>query len=208
MHIFPHRVPAIIKWLYKELVWNIKTNEKTVYLTFDDGPIPDVTPFVLDTLKNYGAKATFFCVGENIFKNPEVFNQIVKEGHTIGNHTFNHLNGWKTNVKTYYDNIMKCENLITKDNTKKLFRPPYGRITSKQIQVLRESFKIIMWDVLSADYEKSITAEQCLRNTLSSTRNGSIVLFHDHVKTFKKIKYVLPKYLEELSKKGYTFKAL
>ncbi len=201
-----HKTPIFLKWIFPSLVWDVKTDEKIIYLTFDDGPIPEVTDFVLDTLKNYNAKATFFCVGENISKNPEVFKRVIEEGHVIGNHTYNHLKGWKTETNIYLENIALCEELISKSN--QLFRPPYGRITREQIKLVSKNYKIIMWDVLSADYEKIISKEACLKNSIKATRSGSIVLFHDHLKTYEKIKFVLPAYLEHFSELGYRFESL
>ncbi|MFN8436325.1 MAG: polysaccharide deacetylase family protein [Cytophagales bacterium] len=202
-----HKTPRLLKFLYPSLVWNVPTNEKKIFLTFDDGPIPEVTEFVLETLAQYNAKAVFFCVGDNIKKHPEVFLKVVNEGHKIGNHTFNHLKGWKTDNNTYFENIQSCEEIIGQYSSG-FFRAPYGRIKRSQIKHLKSKYKIIMWDVLSADYEKFLSKEKCLEGTIKATRNGSIVLFHDHLKTYEKIKYVLPKYLDHFSKLGYTFELI
>src|ERR1700761_4210793 len=168
--------PWLLKMLYPELVWNIDQNNRCIYLTFDDGPIPIVTPFVLNILKEYNAKATFFCIGDNVNKHPDIFEQVKTDGHAIGNHTYNHLKGWKTENKIYLDNFLLANKLI---NTT-LFRPPYGRIKRSQIKLLKEAkpgLQIIMWDVLSADYNINLKPEKCLQNVLKYTPNGSIVLF-------------------------------
>lgn len=202
-----HKTPRLLKFLYPSLTWNVRTSEKKIYLTFDDGPIPEVTEFVLDTLKKYDAKAVFFMVGDNIQKHPEVFKKVVGAGHLVGNHTFNHLKGWKTTDNEYFANVALCEQAIGEQSVK-LFRPPYGRIKRSQIRELKKQYKIVMWDVLSADYEKYLSKENCLKGTINATRNGSIVLFHDHLKTFEKIQYVLPLYLEHFKNKGYTFELI
>lgn len=206
MNFIPHKTPKLLKWIYGDLTWEVDTVQKEIFLTFDDGPIPVVTPFVLDTLKQFEAKATFFCVGENIAKHPEVFNQVIDAGHTIGNHTHNHLKGWQTSLSVYLQNVEKCEEQIGLFS-KKLFRPPYGRITRLQIEAIKKQYQIVMWDVLSADYEKGVSELSCLKNTLHHSKQGSIVLFHDHQKTFEKIKFVLPRYLDEMSRRGFVFKA-
>jgi peptidoglycan/xylan/chitin deacetylase (PgdA/CDA1 family) len=228
--------PLLLKWLYPSLVWNKSRSEKIVYLTFDDGPLPNVTTFVLNTLKNYHIKATFFCIGDNISKHPEVFEQVKNDGHSIGNHTYNHLNGWKTDDKTYLENFLKCQQL-TQTN---LFRPPYGRIKKSQVRGLKwkvESQKwkvksgkwkveskaleldpqlathnsqlnIIMWDVLSGDFDSKISPEKCLQNVIKNTENGSIIVFHDSLKAFDRLAYALPKTIEHLLAKGYAFGVL
>lgn len=202
-----HKTPFFIPLIFPKMVWKIKESEKVIYLTFDDGPIPEVTEFVLETLDKYKAKATFFCVGDNIAKYPEIFQKIIVANHSIGNHTYNHLKGWNTPNEAYLNNVALCENLIGNES-KMLFRPPYGRIKNSQIKLLSQKYTIIMWDVLSADYEKIISKESCLKNTIKATDKGSIVLFHDHYKTYEKIKYVLPAYLEYFTEKGFIFKSL
>ena len=187
---------------------SFKSNE--VFLTFDDGPTPEITEFVLSELKKYNAKATFFCIGKNIKKQSNTFNKIVSEGHAIGNHTQNHLQGWKTNNQKYLKSVLECENIIAnwpqKVNNSKLFRPPYGKIRKSQARnLLKNGYKIIMWDVLSGDFDSSISNERCLQNVLKNTRNGSIVVFHDSMKAAEKIKYALPRVLKALSDKGFSF---
>jgi peptidoglycan/xylan/chitin deacetylase (PgdA/CDA1 family) len=193
-----------LKLLYPKAVWKIETTSPTLYLTFDDGPIPDLTEWVLDTLKKYNIKATFFCVGDNITKNKPIFERILKEGHTVGNHTYNHVKGFKTKTADYLSNTDKCE-LLTKT---KLFRPPYGQLKKSQYRsLLSNGYKIIMWDVISYDYEK-ITPERCFRNATETVKNGSIILFHDNIKATEKIKYALPRTIEHFLKLNYKFAAL
>jgi peptidoglycan/xylan/chitin deacetylase (PgdA/CDA1 family) len=199
--------PWLLKKLYPKLIWNADRNVRCVYLTFDDGPIPIVTPFVLNILKQYNAKATFFCVGDNAGKHPDIFEQVKKDGHAIGNHTYNHLKGWYTDDKTYVENFLKADKLLDT----KLFRPPYGRIKKSQVKLLQAAkpgLKIVMWSVLSGDFDTQITPEQCLDNVLKNTENGSIVLFHDSVKAFPQLEYALPKVLEQWSKEGFEFRVL
>jgi peptidoglycan-N-acetylglucosamine deacetylase len=205
------RTPAFLPWLYPQLTWRIPTQAKELYLTFDDGPIPGPTEFVLDELQRAGAKATFFCIGDNVAKHPVVYNKVTAAGHAAGNHTFNHLSGWKTATQQYLDNVALCAKHLGTDlnpaSPKPLFRPPYGRITRRQIRALN-GFQIIMWDVLTHDYAKSLSPEQCLRGTLNAVRPGSIVVFHDSLKAEKNLNYVLPRFLDHCSGLGYTFKSL
>ncbi|AMR31460.1 polysaccharide deacetylase [Mucilaginibacter sp. PAMC 26640] len=199
--------PWLLKMLYAKLIWHVKPGSRCIFLTFDDGPIPIVTPFVLNILKEYDAKATFFCIGDNINKHPEVFNAVVNDGHAIGNHTYNHLRGWDTDSEIYLENFLKCDGLTHS----KLFRPPYGRIKRKQIDLLKKAkpdLKIIMWDVLSGDFDIDLKPEKCLKNVLKHTADGSIVVFHDSQKAFDRLKYTLPLALEHWSKQGYTFGVL
>lgn len=200
--------PWLLKKFYaNNLVWTMPKDKKTIYITFDDGPIPVVTPFVLETLKKFSAKATFFCIGDNIGKHPDIFEQIKAEGHAVGNHTYHHLKGWNTSDNEYMKNTLKCQHLT---NTC-LFRPPYGRIKKSQIKLLREQLpgiKIIMWDVLSGDFDTNLPPEKCLRNVLKYTEPGSIVVFHDSLKAKERLEHVLPKALEIWTKRGYSFKSL
>lgn len=184
-------------------------SEKNLYLTFDDGPVPGPTEFVLDELARAKAKATFFCIGDNVRKHPGVYRRIVSEGHAVGNHTFNHLSGWKTAVDAYVDNVALCDNEMAQLGklTDKLFRPPYGRITRKQIGSL-SNYRIIMWDVLTNDYAKSLSREACLRGSLAATRPGSIIVFHDSLKAEKNMSYVLPRFLDHFESQGFSFKTL
>ncbi|RXR34063.1 polysaccharide deacetylase family protein [Flavobacterium piscinae] len=199
---------SIIKSIFSNYVWSIPNHEKKVFLTFDDGPIPEITDWVLVQLKKYNCKATFFCIGNNIEKHPEVFNKLIEEGHAIGNHTFNHVKGWNTTNKTYFKEMELCEAAIQKSSnvnlSSKLFRPPYGKIKPSQSRRLRKlGYKIIMWDVLSADYKKEISREKCLQNVLKNVESGSIIVFHDSIKAFPNLEYVLPKTLQFLSENGF-----
>lgn len=199
--------PLLLKWYYPSLLWNKSRTEKVIYLTFDDGPIPNVTDFVLKTLKVFNAKATFFCIGDNIVKHPEVFERVKNDGHAIGNHTFNHLKGWKTDNETYLQNTIKCQEL-TQTN---LFRPPYGRIKKSQISNLKSQIpelQIVMWNVLSGDFDINLTPEKCYQNVIKHTENGSIIVFHDSLKAFDRLSYTLPKVLAYFTEKGFTFSTL
>ncbi len=197
----------LIKLIFSNYVWDIPTMEKKVYLTFDDGPTPEITAWVLNQLKEFNAKATFFCIGENIQKYPEIFDSILTNGHTIGNHTFNHYNGWKTKTQDYIENTILCESVIQKSkaNSAMLFRPPYGKIKRLQAKILLErGYKIIMWDVLSADFDHQISPENCLKNVIKNTQSGSIIVFHDSTKSFKNLAYTLPKFLAFLQQNNYV----
>ena len=205
----------LIKKIFSNYTWDFPNagNSNTVYLTFDDGPIPEVTEWVLDELKKHNVKATFFCIGDNIDKNPEIFKKVISEGHSIGNHTFNHLNGWKTPTETYIENTKRCEETIQKNSSSNLkstlFRPPYGKIKASQSKKIRElGYKIIMWDVLSADFDQTLSQEKCLENVLSNLRPGSVIVFHDSIKAFKNLAYVLPKTLAYLKENNFNCEAL
>ncbi len=197
--------PYIIKKLYKQnLIWEIHSKEKNIYLTFDDGPNHETSIWILKTLDNFDAKASFFCVGNNIKKNPDILKKILAAKHTIGNHTFNHINGWKTKTDDYIKNVLKCNKYIETS----LFRPPYGKIRPLQIHRLKEKYNIILWSVLSYDFDKNVTKQECLKNVIANTKKGSIVVFHDNTKAKDNLFYALPRFLEYFTKKGYKFKAL
>ncbi|WP_428741592.1 polysaccharide deacetylase family protein [Tenacibaculum sp.] len=214
MRLYFIKTPRILKQLFAKYTWSFSSNKKTIYLTFDDGPIPEVTEFVLDQLQQFNAKATFFCIGDNIRKHPAIFSRIITEGHSVGNHTFNHLNGWKSNNTSYLENIELAEKSIqqsyTSTNTQqKLFRPPYGKIKRSQARrLIAKGYKIIMWDVLSADFDKTVSKEKCVQNVLNNTQNGSIVVFHDSIKASDKLYYTLPILLQKFSERGYEFKVI
>ena len=202
------KISSIIKTLFFNQVWTIPNNEKKIYLSFDDGPIPEVTPWVLNVLKQYNVKATFFCIGDNVRKYPEVFKQIISEGHQIANHSFNHLNGWQTNSGKYIENVLEAENEISKhtNSSLKLFRPPYGKIKPNQSYKLRKlGFKIIMWDILSKDYDVNLLPENCELNVIQNVSSGSVIIFHDSKKASKNLSDSLPSVIEKLQKAGYTF---
>ena len=197
-----------IKKLFPGFVWDMSAAQKTVYLTFDDGPIPEITEWVLDLLKEHVIKATFFCIGDNIEKNPHIFQKLIDGGHTIGNHTFNHINGWKTDGTAYYENIEACRQAITArtGNDSRLFRPPYGKIGRQQAkEVKRLGYKIIMWDVLSADFDTTITPQECLENVTKNATNGSVIIFHDSIKAFANLEYALPGVIKYLKENGFRF---
>ncbi len=217
------KTPWWLKALYPSFVWNMNVADKVLYLTFDDGPHPTATPFVLKELKKYNAKATFFCIGKNVVEQPKIYQQILDEGHAVGNHTYNHVNGWKTNNQLYIQDIAAAAKVIDSN----LFRPPYGRITRFQASMLSDlskvksekadienltfnfsPFKIIMWDVLSADFDTKITPQKCLENVVLHAKVGSIVLFHDSSKAWDRMSYALPKVLEHFSREGYRFEKI
>ena len=203
-----------VKWIFRKYIWDIKNSGNKIYLTFDDGPIPEVTEWVLETLKQHEVKATFFCIGDNIKKHPAIFQKVIESGHSIGNHTFNHLKGWNSRKEEYIKNTLLCEEAIN-EKTKnvnlktKIFRPPYGKIKPSQSRMLRKmGYKIIMWDVLSVDYDKEISPEQCLENIIKNTVPGSIIACHDSLKAFKNLEYALPKAIEYLKNKGFVFETI
>jgi peptidoglycan-N-acetylglucosamine deacetylase len=198
------KTPWIFKKLWPSYLWSIDTNEKIIYLTFDDGPHPIATPFVLDKLKKYNAKATFFCIGKNVMAYPDIYKKILKEGHRVGNHTQGHLNGWKTDTDSYLADVAEAAKYIDSN----LFRPPYGRIKSTQAKKMKDC-TIVMWDVLSGDFDESLSKEKCLSNVITGhTKPGSIIVFHDSQKAFPRLSYALPATLDFFAKSGYTFNSI
>lgn len=217
MPLIPVKTPKFLKRMFPKYIWDIPSKKKVLYLTFDDGPTPVITQWVLNTLNQYQAKATFFCIGNNIDKHPEIFKSVIANGHSIGNHTYNHLKGWKTKTNWYVSNTIKAQKTIdlnslknnTTQVTNQLFRPPYGKIKPLQGKKLRAlGFNIVMWDVLSFDWDKNTKKQQCLNNVIKKAKTGSIIVFHDSEKAKKNMMFALPKVLEHFSKKGYSFKAL
>lgn len=198
------KTPEAVKPFAADLVWNFSRLEKTIYFTFDDGPTPGVTEAVLEILKDFRAKATFFCIGGNVKAHPGLFMRIQDEGHTVGNHSWNHMSGWKFSNFSYFKNILECAELVHSN----LFRPPYGRITRPQVSVLKKRFSIVMWDVLSGDWKQDLDHEKCLINVISNGRQGSIVVFHDSLKAEKNMLYALPRALRHYADRGYMFKAI
>lgn len=199
------RPPVIYRMLFPEGLWRIiRPGKKCVYLTFDDGPIPAVTPWVLDLLDKYGIKATFFCVGENVMRYPEVFEEVKRRGHVVGNHTHNHLQGLKVSTETYVQNVQKANEYINST----LFRPPHGLMKGTQSKTLKREFNIIMYDLITRDYCRKIDGEQVFKNVRKYARNGSIIVFHDSLKSEKNMKYALPRAIEWLLKEGYTFETI
>ncbi len=214
MNFYFVKTPRFIKFIFRNWVWGFSKNRKAIYLTFDDGPTPEITEWVLNLLKQHEAKATFFCIGKNVSQNPTIFQQIIRDGNAVGIHTNDHLNGWEATSKNYLKNIQDSERNFTKnlkipaDSSQftNLFRPPYGKLTFEQSKKIRQKgYKIVMWDVLSGDFDFAISKEKCLKNVIENTKNGSIIVFHDSVKAHDKLKYVLPKVLKYYSEKGYDF---
>ncbi len=201
------KTPNWVRKLFRSSIWEINESAKSIYLTFDDGPHPVITPFVLNELRKYDAKATFFCIGKNVVEHQDAFKMILEQGHAVGNHTHNHLNGWKTGSVKYLRNILEAGNYIDSH----LFRPPYGRITRKQRKLITqqdEPFKVIMWSVLSGDFDVNITPEKCLDNVVKNTKSGSVIVFHDSEKAYERLRYVLPAVLKYFSEQGYRFEKI
>jgi peptidoglycan/xylan/chitin deacetylase (PgdA/CDA1 family) len=202
--MFFAKTPAFLPFFMPGFTWRMPPRDKSLYLTFDDGPIPELTPWVLETLERHNARATFFCVGDNVRKHPAVFQQVQQAGHALGNHTFNHLNGWKTDMDAYLENVALCRQVVDS----KLFRPPYGLITRAQRKILARQYQIVMWDVLSGDFSQTLSPEQCLANVLRHARPGSIIVLHDSLKAERNLRFVLPRVLEHFGREGYRFEAL
>ena len=202
--MFLVRPPQIIQSAMPSLIWRIANTNNTLFLTFDDGPIPEVTPFVLSCLRKYKAKATFFCVADNVRKNHEVYNMVLNDGHLIGNHTYSHKNGFKTKTTDYLNDVSKAEDYVDSQ----YFRPPHGRIRYSAKRKLQKKYNIVMWDVLSGDYNRNFSPEKVYNNVISKTKSGSIIVFHDSLKAQTNLRYALPKVLEYFSNKGYKFEAL
>lgn len=193
--------PYLVRKFFPQLLWEVKTTNNEIFLTFDDGPHPEITPLVLDILDEFQAKATFFCVGENVKKYPETYTLILERGHHTGNHSYNHLNGWKNSKSAYCDNIKKAASFIDSN----LFRPPYGRIKPSQINALKTKYKIVMWTVAAYDFSKKVSPEQCLKNAIQKSKAGSVVVFHDSDKARDNLFFALPAFLEHYQNKGFVF---
>lgn len=200
--MFIEQPPQFIRQLYPHAHWRMNTSEKAVYLTFDDGPIPEVTPWVLDVLDKYQIKATFFMVGDNVRKHPDEYKMVVERGHRIGNHTFNHLKGFEEGSERYIANIDKADCDLSTD----LFRPPHGIMRMKQYRMLSKRYRIIMWDLVTRDYNSKLNGEQVLRKVRKYARNGSIITFHDSLRSVDNLRYALPRAIEWLQSQGYAFK--
>lgn len=202
--MFKHTIPSIFPLIAPNVTWKVKTNDKVLYLTFDDGPHPSITPMVLSILEEYNAKATFFCVGDNVTKYPEIFNDIINKGHTVGNHTFNHIKGWQSTNQSYINNIKKAAEVIPSN----LFRPPYGRIKPSQIKLLKNDYRIIMWSILTRDYDKSLNPYTALKHLNKLTKPGDVVVFHDSEKAKENMLVMLKGMLQHFNQQQYRFKAL
>ena len=196
--------PRVLRPFMGKLIWRKDPSEKVIYLTFDDGPVPEATPQVLDILDKYNIKATFFCVGENVNKYPEVYAEVLNRGHRTGNHTYNHLKGFSVSTQEYVENVEKAAKYI--DST--LFRPPYGRILRSQLKLLKPTYEIVMWDLITHDYNRNLSVETILGNVKKYSRNGSIIVFHDSIKAKENVLTVLPLAIEYLKTRGYTFGVL
>lgn len=198
------KTPKFIKKLFPSYLWNKSRNKPNIYLTFDDGPIPEVTPWVLDLLAEYDMNATFFCVGDNVRKHSHIYDRLIKEGHTVGNHSYSHKSGWSTDLDKYLSDIELCDSFVPST----LFRPPYGRLKPQQAEVIRRKYKIVMWDILSGDFDPNVSAEQCYQNIVQHIRPGSIIVLHDNYKAFSTLQYVLPRLLEYIQSQSWKAKAL
>jgi peptidoglycan/xylan/chitin deacetylase (PgdA/CDA1 family) len=202
--MFKHTIPSIFPLIAPNVTWKVNTNDKVLYLTFDDGPHPIITPLVLNILDEYNAKATFFCVGENVTKYPDIFNQIINKGHAVGNHTYNHVKGWQTSDAAYLENIKKAAEVIPSN----LFRPPYGRIKPSQIKLLKDHYRIIMWSILTRDYDKRLNPHNTLKKLNKLIKSGDVIVYHDSEKAQQNMLIMLKGVLQNFHQLQYTFKAL
>ena len=205
------KTPTLFSIIYAECLWKLPGTDKVLYLTFDDGPIPEATPFVLDQLKEYNAKATFFCVGKNVEANPTILKRILREGHSVGNHTYDHLNGWKNINKIYFENIDECQHVLSRycgKHLTDLFRPPYGKLKPSQYRALKSKYKIAMWDVLSFDFDLKTGRKKTVKNVIKNAEPGSLIVFHDSIKAKPTMEYALPKVLAHFTEKGFKFEKL
>ncbi len=200
-----YKTPSILKKIFPDLTWDIPAQSKSIYLTFDDGPVNHITDWVLEVLKDYDIKATFFCIGKNVAENPHLYEKILTNKHRVGNHTYNHIKGWYSLNSTYYQDVESCRELVDSN----LFRPPYGKIMFPQSKaILAKGYEIIMWDVLSGDFDAKVSPQQCLANVIKHTESGSIVVFHDSLKAANNMKFAMPLYVEYFLNEGYEFKVL
>lgn len=205
-----HQIPSWFQVLFPGYIWRMNPKEKEIYLTFDDGPLPEITEWVLTVLKNVGIKATFFVVGENVLKHSKIFKKIIKDEHSIGNHTYHHVKGWGASTQSYIKDVNRCSHIIKEYSgvLPTLFRPPHGRIWPAQAKLLRKEYRLVMWNTLTIDYDRALHEKKCLKSSIDATRPGSIVVFHDSAKAEKNLKYVLPKYIDHFLCQGYSFKKL
>jgi peptidoglycan/xylan/chitin deacetylase (PgdA/CDA1 family) len=208
------RTPFFLPWIYPYARWRMATAEPEIFLTFDDGPVPGPTDFVLEELGKRDVRATFFCIGDNVRKHPDLFRRVVNEGHAVGNHTFHHLNGWRTPTPDYLNDVLECQEefarqwpVATPPGSPPLFRPPYGRIKKAQAKGLA-GYRLVMWDILTFDYNGKIPREKCLRGAIRAVRPGSIVVFHDSYKAERNLTYAFPRFMDHCLEQGYSFKAI
>lgn len=206
------KTPFPLTWLFPGALWQKKVQEKVLYLTFDDGPIPEVTEFVLEQLGQYQAKATFFCVGDNVRRNPSITRAVMANGHLLANHTFHHVKAWQHSPPSYIEEVRQCqaalEEVTGARTAKKLFRPPYGQLTWRHLRTLKNEFQVVMWSVLSYDFDQTLDPEESLRKTISGCKPGSIIVMHDSLKAEKTLRYVLPRFLKHFNSLGYSFQTL
>jgi peptidoglycan-N-acetylglucosamine deacetylase len=198
------RPPALLRNIYRGALWRMDRDEKIIYLTFDDGPVPGVTPAALSVLKEHDVRATFFCVGDNVRKHPEIFQQLLAEGHAVGNHTFHHTDGWNTATRPYLREVQQCAEVVRSN----LFRPPYGRMRPPQLKAIRRKYTVVLWDVLTYDFDRERSGEECLELALDYARPGSIVVFHDSEKAKERMLYALPRFIEAMKREGFAFGTL
>jgi len=200
--MYIHNAPFWLRWLFPPgLEWRVRTSKKEVFLTFDDGPIPEITPLVLDILENEGIKATFFCVGENVFKHPDTYQMVLQKGNQTGNHAYHHNKAFETQYTDYLAEVDKCNELIKSH----LFRPPHGQITRRLAKVLRKQYRIVLWTVLTGDFDKNLSKEKCLKIAIKHTKPGAVIVFHDSIKASERLLWVLPRYIAYCKKNGYSF---
>jgi peptidoglycan-N-acetylglucosamine deacetylase len=205
------KTPFLLPMLFPGFLWRKKRADRVIYLTFDDGPIPEVTDFVLEELAKYQARATFFCVGDNVRRHPAETQKVIRAGHRLGNHTFHHLKGWETTTAAYLENIAACDLVLTAaagPEGPKLFRPPHGRLTWQQARLVKKNYQVVMWEVLTYDFDQHLAEAACLAQAIKNTRPGSIVVFHDSLKARRLLYYVLPRYLAHFAGQGYQFRSL
>jgi peptidoglycan/xylan/chitin deacetylase (PgdA/CDA1 family) len=206
-----HKTPPLLPWLFPKVLWRKKVQDKTVYLTFDDGPIPDVTPFVLEQLEIFQAKATFFCVGENVVRHPELAQRVADQGHLLANHTHQHVKAWQTKPTEYLRQVRECQsalNNIVPEPEKKLFRPPHGQLSPSHLRILQPEYQVVMWSCLTYDFDATLSPEECLKKAISNTKPGTVVVLHDSLKAERNLRYVLPRFLQHFTGLGYSFKTL
>lgn len=212
------KTPRVIRALMPDVLWQMPTKDKVLYLTFDDGPVPEATPFVLEQLEKYNAKATFFCIGDNVRKHHGIFQQVINAGHTVANHTMHHISGWEISEEKYLDEVSKCNEILGLTSVRKaknvieqplkLFRPPYGKLKPSQYRKLKDRYRIVLWDILSYDFDLNISGETVADNVIDNVEAGSIVVLHDSIKAFPRLQTALPKILQYYAERGWEFASI